>query len=614
MTPERLFASRAKLLARIFGGMVVVSVVATAGTVSPATAPPTPRSAQFWDSLSPGFFSPPPGVRPVNPIIPNRRFPHARRSYAWRVHGNRRELVTFSTPIQHVVVIYMENRTPENLFGALYNVRNPSTGNTFGTDLKLVDPSSLTPPLSPQPLTYGKNPGHKHEPDFYDEATNGVWPTAGNDSGYWYVPTAGPSPSVSNYIALIEDWAYENSTLQSNEGPSFVAHQYAIAGQSGGLSNSNIAPNGMSENPDPSGDTLPGKGTCFSTTAHPQTVAAVGMYGAYPTPSTTPPSFSPSPCADYTTILDAVASAAPTTSPYYQWQYIAMDTTSIWSAPMAVMHLYQTYSADPNPSKTGQPFAVDPDAENFVLNITSSVSPTPNPPRPFAELTFITPCLGESDHPNTGAPGGNSFDDGPDWLAYVLNAIGRSLYWETTAVIVTWDDWGGFYDNYRGPSGSWPYHPPGNPYSPTPPAGGGNPEDPNEWGFRVPLLLISPYVTSEGYISSTVVSQGAVLNFIESTFDLPTLGGDDATNGSNDLTDMINPSATPMNWTILPSNFTPSNDDQCPTPTPQPSAIADISFDIGERQCAPRGAWDPRALYLLQRTRLQRTRPEQIHK
>lgn len=553
---------------RLFAAIVLVPIWFIFDVPSGASRSP-PSSAQFGDTLSPGFFSPPAGVRPVNPIIPNRRFPHARRSYAWRIHGNTRELLTFSTPIQHVVVIYMENRTPENLFGAFYGVTNPSTGNTFGADLNLVDPSSLTPPLSPEPLTYGKNPGHKHIPNFYDEATNGVWPTAGanNNSGYWYVPTSGASPSVSNYITLIEDWAYENSVMQSNEGPSFVAHQYAIAGQSGGLSDSDIAPNGMTENPTPGGGELPGKGTCVSTTTHPQVVDAVDMYGSYPTPTPSPSSFVASPCADYTTILDYMASTAPTTSPYLQWQYIAKDTTSIWSAPMAVMHLYQAYSADPNPSKTGQPFAVDPDAENFVLLVTHSVDPTPNPPRPFAELTFITPCLGESDHPNATAPGGNSYDDGPDWLAYVLNAIGTSTFWTSTAVIVTWDDWGGFYDNYRGPSGTWPYHPPGNPYSPPP---GGNPSDPNEWGFRVPLLLISPYVTSKGYISSKVVSQGAILNFIETIFNLPTLGGDDATNGSNDLTDMINPSATPMNWAILPSNFTPANDGTCPPPTPSP--------------------------------------------
>jgi len=131
--------------------------------------------------------------------------------------------------------------------------------------------------------------------------------------------------------------------------------------------------------------------------------------------------------------------------------------------------------------------------------------------------------------------------------------------------VVTWDDWGGFYDNFS-PS-PWPYHPPLNPYGPS-----GNPNDPNEWGFRVPLILISPYVKSQGYISSTMQSQGAILNFIETVFGLLThvLGGDDTTNGSHDLTDMLNFSATIPPQSLLPSNFSPHYDGECPTPSPRP--------------------------------------------
>ena len=243
-------------------------------------------------------------------------------------------------------------------------------------------------------------------------------------------------------------------------------------------------------------------------------------------------------------------------------------------APMAVTHLYNAYSGDPNPQKTGQPFAVDPDAENWVLNLTLSVSRTPDPARPIPLLTIITPCLGESDHPNDKAPTPgaatpSAYDDGPDWLAYLINAIEGSLYFPNTAVIVTWDDWGGFYDNFS-PS-PWPDHPIGNAYSP-PGVGHGNLQDPNEWGFRVPLILISPYVKSQGYISSTKQSQGAILNFIETVFGLPThvLGGDDAANGSHDLTDMLDFSATIPPQSLLPSNFTPHYDGACPTPSPRP--------------------------------------------
>ena len=556
MRPICSHSIRARLCPRIFAGMVFVSIVAVAATAPGASG----AGDAAGDSLSPGFFNPPPGVTPVTAILPSR-FPRARRSYAWRMHGGRRELVTFSTPIQHIVVIYMENRTPENLFGALYAATNPATGNTFGQDLKLVDPASLSPPLIPEPLNYHGNPNHSHEQFVRDVQT--PWPSpSAPKSGYWYVPTPPPSlppptPTVANYLTLIEKFAYSNQVLQSNEGPSFDAHQYLIAGQSGGLTDSTLTPYGMVDNPDPLDSD---EGTCFSTPGAPgaQSVKTVDMFSPYPGP----PGPSASPCNDYLTIGDVMASAQPTSTPtvppYELWQYVAYEENSIWAAPMAVRHLYEPY-ASASPALPQQPFAVDPDAENWVLNVTNSTSPAPVPTRPIAELTFLTPCSFESDHPNK-----DSVDNGPQWLAYVVDAIESSSYWPNTAVIVTWDDWGGFYDNYT--ASPWPYHPTPNAYG-SPPIG--NPQDPNEWGFRVPFIVISPWVTKQGYISQNMRSQGAILNFIEDTFDLPThaLDGDDFNNKNDDLGDIFDFSRiVPLPTASLPTSFSPGPLGTCPAP------------------------------------------------
>jgi hypothetical protein len=560
----------------IFTGMLAVAVLAVLGSFSPAARPTAASPIDRWaDSISPGFSRLPRGVIPINRIGPSR-IPHAHPSYAWIVRAQKRELLAFSTPIQHVIIIYMENRTPEDLFGGFYNVTNPNTGHPLGVDLDLANPSVLSPALTPEPLQYGENPGHNHYPDFYKEATNGVWPTSPStpNSGYWYVPSpaAPASSSVDNYIDFIEQFAYENHTLQSNEGPSFVSHQYAIAGQSGGLSGSSIAENGMTENPKPAGAGLPGHGTCYDN----EQTDVVDMYAIYPTPSATPSSMpTVSPCQEYATIFDVLMTAQPSPGPTPRptddvWQYVASDKKSIWAAPMSVQHLYSAYSSAS--SVNSQPFAVDPDAENFVLNVTQSTNPTPNPHRPFAQLTYLTPCLGESDHPNAAAPyplvSPSAYDDGPDWLSYVVDAVGASSYWGSTAIIVTWDDWGGFYDNYS-PS-PWPYHTDSNPYSPAPGAPG-NPHDPNEWGFRVPLMVISPYAKA-GYISTKLISQGSILNFVETILSLPTnaLGGDDLANKNNDLTDMFDFSQQPLPAPTVPSNFTAANMNTCPPPTPTP--------------------------------------------
>lgn len=554
---KRISRARIGHQSLIFAGIFAVGAIGALSTALPAARPQTIRQEDY---ISAGFFNAPPGVRPANAPVPSR-FPHARRSYAWRIHNGKRELITFSTPIQHVVIIYMENRTPEDLFGAYYNSPAPN-GTPLGDprELDLINPASASPSISPEPLNAKDDPNHEHEPGFTDKVTGNY------SSGLSYVETPSPTlsvPSVDNYITLIEHFGYANHVLQSNEGPSFEAHQYAIAAQSGGLLDSNLTPYAMVNNPgvkgtdqtDPNTDKV-GTGTCFSTPGSGIDTDTTDMTTPYPGNQGTAPKATP--CNEYPTILDEIASAAPSTPPYDQWQYVAKDATSIWSAPMAVRHLYAAYNSAT--SKITQPFAVDPDALNFVLNITNSASPTPNPARPFAELTYLTPCTDESDHPNndlttTGA------DNGPQWLAWVVDSIESSQYWPNTAIIITWDDWGGFWDNAT-PS-PWPTHPDPapTPYNTT--------QDPNEWGFRVPLIVISPWVARFGDVSTTHRSQGAILNFVESTFGLASLNGDDLSNGADNLGDLfdfsqIRPTLSPS---YPPTRFSPGPVGSCPAPT-----------------------------------------------
>jgi phospholipase C len=567
MFPDAKRASFIRFCAGIVAGMALIATACSGGTQGRTASAGSPANA--GDAISPGFFSPPPGVRPVN-LIRASRFRNARPSYAWRIRDGKRELVAFTSPIQHIVVIDMENRTPEDLFGAYWNSLNPVTGHTLGTDLDVVNPNSLASPLAPKNLNDPYDPNHEHAPGFVNKAAGNY---GGHLLGYSYVQTpepGSPAPTVSAYIQIIEDWAYARHVLQSNEGPSFESHQYLIAGQSGG-SGSNLSPRAMVNNPGSTYSPSPlpmagandiGKGTCASTPGPGIGIETTSMLTPYPGNQQTSPTASP--CNEYLTIPDLMASAAPSASPYYMWQYVSSSATSIWAAPLAVRHLYNPY-ASASPPIPQQPFAVDPDAENFVLNVIGSTSPAPSPMRPFAELTYLTPCERESDHPNINGYGSGNVgsDNGPQWLAFVLNAIGSSPYWPNTAIIVTWDDWGGFYDNYQ-PS-PWPYHPSPNVYGhPT-----SNPQDPNEWGFRVPMMVISPWIAKRGYISDTLRSQGAILNFIESTFDLGTnaLKTDDLNNGNDDLADMFYfGRLTPLPWESISTPFVPVNQASCPPP------------------------------------------------
>ena len=106
-------------------------------------------------------------------------------------------------------------------------------------------------------------------------------------------------------------------------------------------------------------------------------------------------------------------------------------------------------------------------------------------------VSWITPSGNNSEHPPASVHQGQSF------ATAVINAAMRSPDWKSTAIFLTWDDWGGFYDHL------------------TPPA-----VDQNGYGLRVPGIVISPYAR-KGYIDHHTLSGDAYLKFIEDDF----LGG-----------------------------------------------------------------------------------------
>jgi phospholipase C len=128
-------------------------------------------------------------------------------------------------------------------------------------------------------------------------------------------------------------------------------------------------------------------------------------------------------------------------------------------------------------------------------------------------VSWVIPKLADSDHPASGC------NHGPHWVTSVINAIGTSKYWNDTAILLAWDDWGGWYD---------PVPPPQTNYT--------------SLGFRVPLVVISPYVKPHT-VGHTQYDFGSILKFIEQTFDLGSLGTSDA--DANSISDMFDLSQPP---------------------------------------------------------------------
>ena len=106
-------------------------------------------------------------------------------------------------------------------------------------------------------------------------------------------------------------------------------------------------------------------------------------------------------------------------------------------------------------------------------------------------VSWITPSGDNSEHPPA------SVHQGQAYATAVINAAMKSPDWDSTAIFLSWDDWGGFYDNV------------------VPPA-----VDQNGYGLRVPGITISPYA-KQGFIDNQTLSSDAYLKFIEDDF----LGG-----------------------------------------------------------------------------------------
>ena len=121
-------------------------------------------------------------------------------------------------------------------------------------------------------------------------------------------------------------------------------------------------------------------------------------------------------------------------------------------------------------------------------------------------------------------------------MAAIVNAIGHSTacdnntgYWNNTAILITWDDWGGWYDH-------------------EPPTILAPPQGDYQYGFRVPLVVVSAY-TPSGYINNARHDFGSILRFIEHNFGIRqgALNFADA-RASNDLTAFFNLNAAPRSF------------------------------------------------------------------
>lgn len=400
--------------------------------------------------------------------------------------------------IQHVVVIFQENRTPDNLFQDPVLISRGADIASSG-----LNSQGQTIPLVSTTLAVGYDQSHAHSA-FVDMYDGGKMDGADKIPVHCFVaPCPPPNPQfvyvqasdVGPYFQMAEQYTFGDRMFQTNEGPSFPAHQFIISGTSAPTATSNLF---AAEN------TLVGTG-CAGPPG--SSVALVDPSGAETSTMY--------PCFEHPTLTDELDAKG------LSWRYYTPTPDSIWTGPNAIQHMCQPQTQNGTLVCTGATW------NKVILNppqVLNDISSNQLP-----AVSWVIPSGPYSDH-----PGSLKTTGGPSWVASVVNAIGSSPYWANTAIIVTWDDWGGFYDHVPPPKviddgTSW-----GSGYI---------------YGFRVPLIVISPYA-KPAYISHVNHDFGSILNFIEQTFGLSSLGYADGHTDDN-LSDCFNFSQTPLTFQTI---------------------------------------------------------------
>ena len=252
---------------------------------------------------------------------------------------------------------------------------------------------------------------------------------------------------LPNYWHWAREFVLADNFFSSAQGPSFPNHLYSIAAQSGGAH----------DNPRRTGP-FRSSNTFGCDAPKGQTVTIVDSEGHEKQVQ---------PCFDFATEGDLLTDAG------VDWAYYAAEPDQlgyIWSAYSAIRHIRETREW----SRHVLP------VDDLIADIRADRLPP---------VTWITPRYEVSEHPQY------NFCLGENWSTQVINAIMRSPMWKDTAIFLTWDDYGGFYDHVPPPQ-----------------------LDGFGLGIRVPLLVISPYARNG--VDHQLGEFSSVLRFVEDNWGL----------------------------------------------------------------------------------------------
>jgi phospholipase C len=391
--------------------------------------------------------------------------------------------------IDHVVIVIQENRSLDNLFQGFPGADTQSYGrDSNGNKIKL-QPISLatTWDLDHSTTAFvtscngtGSLPGTNCKMNGFDKefvgcGHSGYPPCPIKHPQYAYAPAKETKP----YFDMAEQYVLADKMFASDyDESSFVAHQYLIAAYSSEAVN---YPNGLDWG------CYGGQGVTIPTLSQKRQVQYDKRIAV---------------CFDNQTLGDELDGAAVSWRSYTS--SVPNGSGHLWNAYSAISHIYN-----------------GPDWKKDIITPQTKIFDDINHSK-LPAVSWVTPTCENSDHASCNS------NTGPSWVASVVNAVGKSKYWNSTAIFVVWDDPGGWYDH-------------------VPP----KMLDYDGLGMRVPLLVISPYAKA-GYVSHVHYELSSILRFVEDRFGLPQLNVSDAraTSPEKDCFDFSQP---PRKFGAIPS-------------------------------------------------------------
>jgi len=421
-----------------------------------------------------------------------------------------------ASKIQHIIFIVQENHSFDNYFGTYPGANGFSLGISIPTSLNAETTASVSPfhlnVAQPISIIGDELPPGVADPDELDAKSGGTVPPfpygnesiAGDLSHAWQVAhMAYDNGKMDGFVAAERStltmgyydrqdvpyyWDYadkyvlDDNFFSSLMGPSFPNHLYIASGTNGpiyGLKYPWILNNGVINNP---ASSFGWQGVSLSWVTLAQELSNQNMTWAWYDGSAKP--------------------LAPT----------------IWNV-LPLFTYFQTHPTELSKHVRNTQF--------FVSNIQDGTLPAVSwiIPGAWHPPTWPAACLRQStsEHPPARS------DCGMDYVAYLVNQVMQSKYWESTAIIITSDDYGGFYDHVPPPQ-----------------------IDAYGEGFRVPTLVISPWARPH-FIDHTEYEFASMLRFAEVNFKLPTLGVRDVK--ANDMMNSFDFRQTPQPPLIEQTNF-----------------------------------------------------------